>query len=128
MAKALSHPDTDKIELASVLDALSDPIRLQIVARLAAENELKCSGFLDYCQKTNLTYHVARLREAGVTRTRSEGPYRYISLRREDLDARFPGLLDAVLTSFRKTAASEAGLAVEAEAALAAPAMEAQRA
>jgi DNA-binding transcriptional ArsR family regulator len=120
MIKAPFHPDTDKIELASVLDALSDPIRLQIVARLDAESESRCSGFLDYGQKTNLTYHFARLREAGVTRTRTEGPYRYISLRTEDLEARFPGLLKAVLASIRPAAAASEVLlpsAVEAQSA-----------
>jgi len=120
MAKTLFHPDTDRIELANVLDALSDPVRLQIVARLDAESECRCSGFLDYGQKTNLTYHFARLREAGVTRTRSDGPYRYITLRTEDLETRFPGLLKAVLASVRT--------APSATVALAEPALEAERA
>jgi DNA-binding transcriptional ArsR family regulator len=104
MSKALHHPEPDQIELSAVLDALSDPIRLQIVARLAAEGECRCSGFLEYGQKTNLTYHFARLREAGVTRTRAEGPYRIIALRVEDLEARFPGLLPAILGSVQRAA------------------------
>jgi DNA-binding transcriptional ArsR family regulator len=104
MTKALHHPERDQIELASVLDALSDPVRLQIVVRLAADGECSCSGFLDYGQKTNLTYHIARLREAGVTRTRAEGPFRIIALRTEDLEARFPGLLTAILASARQAA------------------------
>jgi len=106
MTKALYHPEREQIELASVLDALSDPIRLQIVTRLAAEGECSCSGFLDYSQKTNLTYHIARLREAGVTRTRAEGAFRIITLRTEDLEARFPGLLTAILASASRAAAA----------------------
>ena len=104
MLKTLHHPDRDQIELATVLDALSDPIRLQVVTKLANEGECSCSGFLDYGQKTNLTYHLARLREAGVTQTRTEGPFRYITLRREDLEARFPGLLTAILASAQRAA------------------------
>lgn len=106
MTKALHHPERDQIELASVLDALSDPIRLQIVKRLALEGQCSCSGFLDYGQKTNLTYHIARLREAGVTRTRAEGAFRIITLRTEDLEARFPGLLTAILASVKETVAA----------------------
>jgi DNA-binding transcriptional ArsR family regulator len=104
MTKALHHPERDQIELASVLDALSDPIRLQVVKRLAAEGQCACSTFLDYGQKTNLTYHLARLREAGVTRARAEGAFRIISLRTDDLEARFPGLLTAILASVKEVA------------------------
>jgi DNA-binding transcriptional ArsR family regulator len=47
------------------------------------------------------SYHLRLLREAGITRTRAEGTERHISLRRDDLDERFPGLLDAVIGSSR---------------------------
>ena len=120
MARPLYHPETDKIELASVLDALSDPLRLQIVARLAEAGECSCSSFLPYGQKTNLTYHLVRLREAGVTQTRTEGPYRIISLRKADLERRFPGLLAAVLASIRRNPPPTPALgesALEAESA-----------
>ncbi|MHB8620628.1 MAG: hypothetical protein ACYDAG_13825 [Chloroflexota bacterium] len=46
-----------------------------------------------------MSHHFRVLREAGVTRTRVEGAHRYVTLGRADLDARFPGLLDAVLAS-----------------------------
>ncbi len=104
MDKTLHHPDRDQIELAAVLDALSDPIRLQIVQRLAKAGEASCSSFLDYGTKTNLTYHLKRLREAGVTRARAEGAFRYISLRNEDLEARFPGVLAAILANIQDAA------------------------
>ncbi len=97
MGRPVHHPDREQIALPRLLDALSDPVRLQIVARLATSGEGSCSAFRDLGSKANLTYHFARLREAGVTRVRAEGPFRYISLRAEDLDARFPGLLSAVL-------------------------------
>ncbi|MEU7005427.1 helix-turn-helix domain-containing protein [Streptomyces sp. NPDC046332] len=47
--------------------------------------------------RTTMSHHYRVLRESGVTWTEIEGRTRYVSLRRKDLDARFPGLLDAVL-------------------------------
>ena len=103
----LPHPSRERIELAAVLDALSDPTRLAIVVDLARredEWEARCGAFNHLASKTNLTYHFAKLREAGITHARAEGTSRFISLRREDLDARFPGLLDTIITAARAAA------------------------
>lgn len=102
MARALHHPPAGQLSLASVLEALSDPVRLAITLRLLDGGEDRCGAFGDLAGKANLTYHLARLREAGVTRTRIEGPYRYVSLRADDLERRFPGLLGAVLDGARR--------------------------
>lgn len=102
MARPVHHPLREQITLTAVLDALSDPVRQQIVVRLADQGEDRCSAFADLGSKANLTYHFARLREAGVTRVRLEGPFRYISLRADDLEALFPGLLPAVLAGARR--------------------------
>jgi DNA-binding transcriptional ArsR family regulator len=94
----LRHPSAESIDLATVLAVLGDRTRLAIVARLARSGgPIACNGLADYGSKTNLSYHLAKLREAGVTRTEVRGTSRLVSLRRDDLDARFPGLLDAVL-------------------------------
>ena len=77
------------------------PTRRDVVLRLLDEGESPCQALGDGAPKTNLSYHYARLREAGVTRTRLVGPYRMISVRVDDLDARFPGLLDAVVGAAR---------------------------
>jgi DNA-binding transcriptional ArsR family regulator len=108
--KRLSHPGRDQIELALVLDALSDPTRLAILVQLAgaADTELRCGTFLNLGSKTNLTYHFARLREAGVVHTRLAGKARYMSMRRADLNARFPGLLDSILAAARRGAGTRA--------------------
>ena len=95
----MQHPETSAIEITDVLAALSDPVRLQIARALAASTELVC-GTLDLpVSPATRSHHLKVLREAGVTRTRAEGKTRVVSLRRADLDARFPGLLDAVLRS-----------------------------
>ncbi|TIW83091.1 MAG: helix-turn-helix transcriptional regulator [Mesorhizobium sp.] len=96
----LPHPNTDQISLPIVLGVLGDPTRLAIVRYLASKEgvPLNCSRFLDLASKTNLSYH-AKLREAGVTRAEVVGTNRMITLRRADLDARFPGLLDSVIAA-----------------------------
>jgi DNA-binding transcriptional ArsR family regulator len=96
----LYHPAKRDLEMAAVLHALSDPHRLQIVRRLAAKEEpCRCGNFDLDVTKSTLTHHFRVLREAGVIEQRREGTARLNSLRREDLDQRFPGLLDAVLES-----------------------------
>jgi DNA-binding transcriptional ArsR family regulator len=97
---SLHHPERDEIELPAVLHALSDPHRLDIVRKLAEDSEPRPCGTFDLeVTKSTLTHHFRTLREAGVIEQRREGTARLTSLRREDLDARFPGLLDAVLSS-----------------------------
>lgn len=93
----LYHPPRKEISLASVLYALSDPIRLQIIRQLVSHDEVFCGQLGKAFPKSTMSHHFKALREAGVTRTRIEGTQRFISLRREDLDARFPGLIDALL-------------------------------
>jgi DNA-binding transcriptional ArsR family regulator len=92
------HPDLEQIELAAVLHALSDPVRLQIVATVADGREWTCGGLGLPVSKSTCTHHLAVLREGGVIRQRIDGTKKLNSLRREDLDWRFPGLIDAVLT------------------------------
>ena len=101
--KTLPHPALEEIELARVLEALSDSTRLAVVAFLASDVvkgfEPRCSDFTTFGTKTNLTYHLAKLRDSGVTRTRLVGTSRYTSLRRDDLETRFPGLLDTLIAA-----------------------------
>jgi len=108
MTRTPHHPAREQIELPMVLDCLSDPIRLAIVYQLAqherVSSELRCGDFNGLSGKSNLAYHFARLRECGVMQTRVAGTNRFMRLRREDLDARFPGLLDAVLSSAARDA------------------------
>jgi DNA-binding transcriptional ArsR family regulator len=96
----LYHPQTDQLELATVLHALSDPQRLGIVRELSSAHEPQpCGAFDVNVSKSTCTHHFRVLREAGVIEQRQLGTSRLNSLRRDDLDARFPGLLDAVLAA-----------------------------
>ncbi len=93
------HPDVSEFELTAVLHALSDPQRLRIVRALAeSESALACGRFGLEISKSTRTHHFRVLREAGIIEQRREGTSRLSTLRRSDIDARFPGLLDAVLS------------------------------
>jgi DNA-binding transcriptional ArsR family regulator len=99
-AAELHHPAQDEIQLPAVLHALSDPQRLHIVRELASDSAPRPCGTIELpVTKSTMTHHFRVLREAGVIRQERRGTAKLTSLRREDLDARFPGLLEAVLSS-----------------------------
>lgn len=99
------EPRTTDLKLAAVMAALSDPVRVAVVRALASDGERTCGTFDLGISKATRSHHFKVLREAGVTHTRAEGTHRHISLRRDDLEARFPGLLDAVLAAAEREAA-----------------------
>jgi DNA-binding transcriptional ArsR family regulator len=96
------HPSRAELELPAILHALSDPARLEIVRHLAAGDEWSCGRFELGLSKATLSHHFRVLREAGVVRTRPDGRKRLLSLREDDLNDRFPGLLQAVLKADHK--------------------------
>ncbi|MFI7612116.1 ArsR/SmtB family transcription factor [Nonomuraea terrae] len=107
-ATELVHPGRDQLRFSAVLAALGDPIRLAIVARLAdvwPDGELACTTFALPVSKSTQSGHFKVLREAGVIRQRDEGTRRLNRLRRDDLDARFPGLLDLAIPQGREVVA-----------------------
>lgn len=95
--RVIPHPDLEQLHLTDVLHALSDPVRLEIVRLLGIHQELSCGRLEVSVSKSTLTHHLRVLRDAGLTYTRSEGVQRLVSLRREEVEARFPGLLSCVL-------------------------------
>ena len=101
----MDEPRVDDLKLATVMAAFSDPARVAIVRALAADGERTCGSFDLGISKATRSHHFKVLRESGITHTRAEGTHRHISLRREDLDVRFPGLLDAVLAAAHREAA-----------------------
>lgn len=104
----LEHPHRHELDLPAVLHALSDPMRLQIVAALASDGgERTCNSFNLPIVKSTCTHHFKVLREAGLIHQRVVGTRRVSSLRRADLDARFPGLLDAVLQGSVESSAAD---------------------
>jgi DNA-binding transcriptional ArsR family regulator len=94
------HPDAETFDLATIMRTVGDPLRLEIVRLLGNGGEMTCAALSDAIGVPSSTgsYHMRLLREAGVTRSRPDGTIRHISLRRDDLEDRFPGLVD-VLTA-----------------------------
>jgi DNA-binding transcriptional ArsR family regulator len=97
----LQHPNSQQISIVDVLYALGDPVRLEIVRRLAIDGEQPCAclcaGVDAKIAKSTMSHHFRILRAAGVVFTRKEGTQLLNSLRREDLEMLFPGLLDIVI-------------------------------
>lgn len=97
----LSHPAREEIALPSVLFALSDPERLAIVRQLVdGPLDMAACTLSDPSMPKSTKSHLMKvLRESGVLRNEANGRHRRLTLRREDLDFRFPGLLDAILSA-----------------------------
>ncbi len=97
------QPTREQMSLPKVLHALSDPVRLEIVLKLARAGEIACGSFGLAMPKSSLSHHFKVLRTAGVVATRKEGKEWVNTLRGVDLEARFPGVLDAVIAAASAT-------------------------
>ncbi|MFE4859534.1 ArsR/SmtB family transcription factor [Streptomyces sp. NPDC056670] len=94
------HPDLDRIAVEDVLAALGNPVRMSIVRELAGSAGPRSCGSLPVeVTKATATHHWRVLRENGLTRESRSGREKQITLRTAELDARFPGLLAAVLAA-----------------------------
>jgi DNA-binding transcriptional ArsR family regulator len=105
--RKIHHPATSELDLATILKTVGDPVRLEIVGQLREGGEATCSALADRLGMpvSTLSYHLRQLREAGVTKTRAEGTERYMSVRAEDLEERFPGLVSLLESGRPVTAA-----------------------
>jgi len=98
--RTLLHPTREDLSLPNLLYALGDPWRLRIVGQLAACNDAISCGDIDVVKevaKSTGSHHFKVLREAGLIRMTPQGRRILVSLRRDDLEERFPGLLDSIL-------------------------------
>ncbi|MFI5711865.1 ArsR/SmtB family transcription factor [Kribbella sp. NPDC051620] len=101
-SKALPQPDREEIRVEAVLQALGEPVRLQIVRALADVPEGIACGEIELpVTASTRAHHLRTLREAGVLSTHTEGTRRISKLRREDLEELYPGLLNGILAARR---------------------------
>ncbi|QAX83205.1 transcriptional regulator [Pseudomonas sp. DTU12.3] len=96
-----NHPNQDQILLENVLSALGSPLRLTVLKVLADGQEHPCGRILRGASKSTMTHHWRVLRDSGLIWQRPYGRENLLSLRREDMDVRFPGLLDSLLTAVK---------------------------
>lgn len=95
----LPEPARDELRLEVVMAALSEPLRMTIARELLLRSDAydhPCGWFGFDRPKSSLTHHFRVLREAGVIHQRQYGLERRSRLRTDDLNRRFPGLLDLV--------------------------------
>ena len=93
-------PDKIEMTLDTVLQALADPLRRNVIAQLAREldgTERSCISFGLPITKATRTHHIRVLREAGLIKQVDYGNRRPVSLRRAEIEAQFPGLLALIL-------------------------------
>ena len=90
------HPSPKEFVLERIFHALSDPARLEIVRTLSRVAEASCGELDGGRPKSSMSHHFRILREAGLVHTRPYGTTHMNSLRKRDLDTRFPGLLEAI--------------------------------
>jgi DNA-binding transcriptional ArsR family regulator len=103
--RTLLHPASEDLSLPHILYALGDPLRLRIVGQLAALDESISCGDIQVVHevpKSTGSHHFKVLREAGLIRMVPQGRRILVSLRKADLQARFPGLLETILQSYQR--------------------------
>jgi DNA-binding transcriptional ArsR family regulator len=91
------QPSVNEIKLSPVLQALSNPRRLEIIRSLNKNKEQNCTIYHELMPKSTLTHHLKVLREAGVIKLRIDGTQHFYSLRANDLESVFPALLNIIL-------------------------------
>ncbi|AKR43790.1 helix-turn-helix transcriptional regulator [Methylophilus sp. TWE2] len=98
--RQIKHPAIEQVELADIMYALSDPTRLEIVARLAkAGRKMTCGEFDLNRPKSSMSHHFKILRSAGLVETLIEGTEHMNALRVAEIEQKFPGVLQAILKS-----------------------------
>jgi DNA-binding transcriptional ArsR family regulator len=91
------HPRTEDIRLSDVFHALSDPTRLDMIQALLLDPSINCSVRYAEIPKSTRSHHVRILRESGLVWVEPVGTSQRVTVRREELDTRFPGLLDTIV-------------------------------
>jgi DNA-binding transcriptional ArsR family regulator len=104
MQRPFVHPAIEDVTLESVLYALADPVRLEIVKKLAAGScGLNCSTAAPAdLPKSTQSHHFQILREAGLIRSERRGTEVVNSIRCGEIEKRFPGVISSILKASEK--------------------------
>ncbi|MGW2371782.1 ArsR/SmtB family transcription factor [Kitasatospora sp. NPDC001683] len=108
-ARVIVHPGVEDVSVQQVLEALADPARRSVVRTLAhAGADLSCGSFDLPVGRSTSSHHFSVLRAAGVLRQYYVGTTKMNTLRTEELERRFPGLLTAVVAAADAEAQAQA--------------------
>ena len=104
--RPLYHPSVEDITVEGILHALSDPVRVAILADIVGSAcSHTCSNFLRVSErdipKSTLSQHFKALREAGLIHGERRGVEMHNTARCEDLEKRFPGLVEAIVKAYQ---------------------------
>jgi DNA-binding transcriptional ArsR family regulator len=94
----MSHPPVESLSLERVLHALGDTARLNMFRTIAASDGIACGEVCAVLPRSTLSHNTRILREAGLIASERRGKTVINRVRTADLDARFPGLMDLVLS------------------------------
>jgi DNA-binding transcriptional ArsR family regulator len=86
----------EETTLECVFRALGDPARFEMVSKMLAQGEVSCKMLCGDAPKSSVSHHFRILRECGLTHTRLCGNQRWMSIRENELEMRFPGLLELI--------------------------------
>ena len=103
MARAFTHPGLNDITLDGILHALADPVRRNVVRALMTGKALSCSTTCDKLPPSTISFHYKVLREAGLVRSEKKGVEVLNTLRFDEIEEKFPGLLPAIFAADGKT-------------------------
>ncbi|MBB1151626.1 MULTISPECIES: ArsR/SmtB family transcription factor [Amycolatopsis] len=108
MPRTLPEPSVESFDLTVILSALADPGRRTLLKTMyQAGDPIDCAALVEKADlglsNPTISHHYRVLREAGLTRTVAEGRHRIVHVRRDEVEARFPGLLEAILTAPERT-------------------------
>jgi DNA-binding transcriptional ArsR family regulator len=113
----VTEPPAEDFQLPRILAALADQHRLATVRYVARKGEACCGDVIAEAglaiTKSTFSHHLRILREAGVLTKRIQGTRGYTQLRKDDLDERFPGLMDSIIAA-GASLAGDASVAADA--------------
>lgn len=107
MTRSLNHPSMRSVSIDAVLHALSDPIRRRILLRLLGGDGMSCSKACTDLPPSTISFHHRVLREAGLIRSVKRGVEVVNVVRKDEIDVRFPGLVDTILGFHESTKKKE---------------------
>lgn len=114
MPRTLPEPTVDSFDLTVILNALADPGRRTLMSALyGCTDPIDCAVLVEQADlglsNPTISHHYRVLREAGLTRTVVNGRKRVVRVRRDEMESRFPGLLEAILGTSDRTEVSSVG-------------------